>query len=548
MSKSIPFHRLPGLNPIFLDYIRSFNKVSSFFNADYRKPPSKWPFSTKGFKAPRDSLVEGLLKDAERWKCRKKTIQNIETLKDPDTLAVLTGQQVGLYGGPLFTCYKALSSILWAKQIAESTGRPTVPVFWMETSDHDFYEVNHIRLLDLKGEEVSLALNQSPEEKRRVVGTIPLNGEIEQLTRRLYHMLPANSYRGLYMEMLSSCYRQETTLGDAFAQLYAKLFADEGLILFDAESAACKKEIAPLLDKILVSTEELNQLLESSTEVISQKGYQPQITPQHDRMQLFYQEKDVRIPITNDGRLLYEDQSEKNLGIAELRRIAGEMPERFLPKVSLRPILQDYLFPTAAYCAGPTEIAYFAQLKPLYEHLGVTMPAIIPRLSLTLLESKIKKILDKYQFTPEQLNRGPQDLINDMIEADPSNDVVGLFAEARKKWEDLNHHLTLGLIRIDPTLQHPAEKTLSRWQQGLHVLEEKARSALSHKSQTLVTQTEKACTHLLPNGIFQERRYSLQYYLFRYGRSLFDRIRAQAKIDLFRHQLIDLSEETKPRI
>jgi bacillithiol biosynthesis cysteine-adding enzyme BshC len=547
MGKSIPFHNLPGFNPIFLDYIRNFNKVSAFFNIDYRKPPEKWVIQQNAPEAPKEFLIEGLLQDADRWKCRKKTIKNIETLRDPKCLAVITGQQVGLYGGPLYTYYKALSAILWAKQIKKVTGRPTVPIFWMETSDHDFYEVNHARLLDLQGQEVSLALSQAPNEKRRVVGSIPLNGEIEQLTRRLYHILPANSYRGLYMEILSSCYRQGVTLGDAFAQLFSKLFSDDGLILFDTENKTCKKDAAPLLDKILASTEVLNQLLEESTKAVAKKNYPPQISPHRDRMQLFYKEGEIRIPITDDGRLLYDDNTDKNLGIAELRKIASDNPDRFLPKVSLRPIIQDYLFPTAAYCAGPTEIAYFAQLKPLYEHLGITMPVIIPRLSITLLETKIKKILEKYQFTPEQLNRGAQELINEMIESDSSNDVVGLFAEARKKWEDLNHHLTLGLIRIDPTLQNPTEKTLSRWQQGLQVLEEKARAALSHKSQTLVAQTEKACTHLCPNGVLQERRYSLQYYLFRYGRSLFDRIRAQTKIDLFKHQLINLSDETKAR-
>jgi len=340
--------------------------------------------------------------------------------------------------------------------------------------------------------------------------------------------------------MLSAFYRQGETLGDAFARLYNHHFNDDGLILFDAENARCKKAVAPLLDRILQFSDSLNDTLISSTSAVQRGGYEPQIHPQANRLQLFLKEGNVRIPIDNEGAILYEDKPPKKVGIDALRKIAAQSPGDLLPKVSLRPIMQDYLFPTVAYCAGPSEIAYFAQLKPLYDHLEVRMPAIIPRLSMTLIEAKIGKILDKHQFTPEQLAKGPNDLINEVIESDPSNDIVALYAEARKKWDELNHLLTFGMVRIDPTLGHSVEKSMLRWQQGLNVLEEKARAALSQKNKTLVSQIHKCCKHLAPNGIFQERRYSLPYYYTRYGQSLFDSIHKQSQIDLHKHQLIVL--------
>ncbi len=540
MPKSIAFHRLPGLHPIFLDYTGNFDQIAQFFNADYRKPLKKWPLTNEIRNVPKHELVEGLLDDARRWNSRDKTIENIEALRNPDTLAVVSGQQVGLFGGPLLTYYKALSAILWAKQIETVSGRKTVPIFWMETSDHDFYEVNFIRILDRKSEETTISLTQAPKEKRRIVGGIPLGEEINQLLRRLYHTLPANTYRGSFIETLSSFYRQGETLGDAFAQLFSYYFGEDGLILFDAENSRCKRAITPLLDRILQSSDSLNEKLVSTTETVRNAGYEPQIHPQENRMQLFLKEGNVRIPIDAEGAILYEDQPQKKPGIDELRRIADEAPGNLLPKVSLRPIMQDYLFPTVAYLAGPSEIAYFAQLKPLYELLEVKMPAIIPRLSITLIENKISKTLDKHQFTPEQLAEGANKLVNDIIESDPSNDIVGLFADARKKWDDLNHLLTFGMVRIDPTLGHTVEKSMIRWQQGLYVLEEKARAALNQKNKTLVSQVHKCCQHLAPNGIFQERRYSLSYYQARYGRALFENIRSQSQIDLYEHQLISL--------
>jgi len=512
-----------------VDYVENFERVSSFYEQDYRQPVEQWKGIRETTNLHKKDLVEGLLEDAQRWESGRQTI-----------LAVVTGQQVGLFGGPLFTFYKATSAVLWARRIEKETGRPTVPVFWMETTDHDFYEINSIRMLDLAGEEVTLSLSNPPKEKRRVVGGITFNGEIEQLIHRLWNLMPANTYRGPLLEMLSDIYKPGETVGNAFARLFTYLFGDDGLVLFDADNARSKGAVRPLLDRIIESGDGLNDLLEESTKAVEDKGYQAQISPQKDRLQLFVKEGEVRIPVSNDGTLLYEDRPHEQIGLEGLRRRAEENPEIFLPKVSLRPIMQDFLFPTAAYLAGPSEIAYFAQLKPLYRYLGVRMPAIIPRLSLTLLEGKIKKTLDKYGFTPEQLSKGPQELIRERLESDSSNDIVGLFAGIRKKWGEIHEELGYGLMHIDPTLQHPMEKTMARFQQGLNVLEDKARMALSHKNETLVSQVEKCCRHLAPQSQLQERRYSLQYYLVRYGRSLGQRIRSQAKIDLFRHQLIDL--------
>lgn len=542
MAKSVSYRRLPGGNPLFVDYIENFDRVRSFFQQDYRQPVGQWSHLNEIPHESRDDLVEGLTQDADKWGCRKQARKNIELLRNPDALVVITGQQVGLFGGPLYTYYKALSAVFWAQKVQKETGRATVPVFWMETSDHDFYEINHIRILDTKGDEVTLSLSHAPKEKRQVVGGLKFNGEIEKLIQRLWSLLPANTYRGPQMEMLSSLYRPGETFGDAFARLYSHHFGDEGLVIFDSENARCKKAVAPLLNHILAYSKKLNELLEESTRAVHRAGYPPQIQPQKNRLQLFIKIGEVKVPVRLDGALLVNGGPPQELGMEELRRHAQQHPENFLPKVSLRPILQDYLFPTAAYIGGPAEIAYFAQLKPLYEHLGVVMPAVIPRLSLTLIESKINKILEKYKITPEEFRQGSQKVINQYLESDSSDDLVGLFAKARRKWEEMDQELTLGLIAIDPTLQHPAEKTMERWLQGLEVLEEKARTALARKNETLVSQINKCCAHLAPGGNLQERRYNLHYYLARYGRALSHHIKSQAQIDLFRHQLIYLDE------
>jgi len=544
LAKSISFSRLPGGNPIFQDYVKSFERVRHLYSVNYPDPPAQWSSVThrQGTTEDRTDLVEGLLDDARRWNCTRQTRQHIEALRHPDTLAVVTGQQVGLFGGPLYTFYKATAAVLWAQALQALTGRLAVPVFWMETSDHDFHEVNHIRMLDPGGDEALLQLPHAPEEKRRIVGTITLNGEIEKLIQRLWALLPANTYRGPFLEQLRSFYHPGETLGDAFARFMAHLFGEDGLVLYDAENARCKKPLAPLWDRILASSPELNRLLTEATQQVHRSGYPPQIQPQNDRLQLFLRTGDVRVPVTLRGELLHDGRPPEKLGLEELRRRAERHPELFIPKVSLRPVVQDYLFPTAAYIAGPAEIAYLAQLLPLYRQLGVTPPAVIPRLSVTLIESKVRKVLDKYNFTPEQLRLGADPLIHQLLSADPSNDPVSLFAGARRKWEEINDELMGGMMAIDPTLEHTVEKTMERQRQGLDLLEVKAREAIQRKHETLVAQVRKACVNLMPGGQLQERRYSLPYYLARYGRSLSLKVRQQCQVDLYRHQLVYLEE------
>jgi bacillithiol biosynthesis cysteine-adding enzyme BshC len=546
VPKSISFHRLPGGNPLFLDYVEHYDRVSRFFARDYRLPPRQWesilPPSRE--RSPfHEDLIQGLAADAQRWGSGKVSLKNIEALRDPETLAVVTGQQVGLFGGPLYTYYKASSAILWAQAIQNATRRKTVPIFWMETSDHDFFEINHTRLLDLEGEEVLLSLSNLPQQKRRVVGTIPLNGEVEKLVQRLWTLLPASAHRGPYLEMLASCYHPGTTFGDAFARLFSFLFRDDGLILFDAENPRCKKAAAPLLDRLLAESLRLNEILETSTLAVHRGGYPPQIQPQPDRLQIFAKVDNARVPISPDGTLLFEDRPPEALGLEGLRRRAQQHPEDFLPKVSLRPVIQDYLFPTVVYLAGPAEVAYMAQLKPLYEFLGVPMPVVMPRLSITLVEGRIRKILDKYNFTPEQLRLGSQNLINQLLEADPGSDLIGLFARGREKWQQVKDELTVGLMAIDPTLEHPVDKTMQHWLQGLDILEEKARAAVRRKNETLVSQVKKATLNLAPGSNLQERRFGLPHFMARHGRNLAQKIRAQAQIALYRHQLIYLDEE-----
>jgi bacillithiol biosynthesis cysteine-adding enzyme BshC len=545
VPKSISFHRLPGGNPLFIDYVENFDRLKSFFAHDYRLPPQQWDSllrPSRRLSPNHDDLIAGLLADARRWESGRMAQKHIEALRDSNTLAVVTGQQVGLFGGPLYTYYKATSAILWAHAIQKATGRTTVPVFWMETSDHDFYEINHTRLLDLEGEEILLSLTNPPEQKRRVVGTLSLNGEVEKLVQRLWTLLPPSTYRGPILEMLAGCYQQGATFGDAFARLFSFLFREDGLIIFDAENARCKRAAAPLLQRCIAESPNLNEQLDEITEAVHLSGYPPQIQPQMDRLQLFAKVDNVRIPISAEGALLFEDRPAEAVGLKGLQERAAQNPEDFLPKVSLRPIMQDYLFPTVASIAGPAEVAYLAQLKPLYELLGVSMPVVIPRLSVTLIEAKMRRILEKYNFKPEELRLGSQAIINQLLEADPGSDLVGLFARGRGKWQEVKDELTVGLMAIDPTLEHPVEKTMEHWLQGLEVLEEKARAAVRRKNETLVSQVKRAVLNLAPGGNLQERRFGMPYFLARYGRALSQKIRTQAQIDLYRHQLIYLDD------
>ena len=356
----------------------------------------------------RDAVADVLAEQNRAWGATDAVLDLVETLRQPDAVAVVTGQQLGLFAGPLYTIWKARSAVRLAARLTEETGRPAVPVFWLADEDHDFAEIQQATFA--VGEAVRHVPyddGRPPEADRGPVGRMVLEeAATDAALRQLADALPAGPQREEALRLAQDAYVPGRTMRDAFAALFRALVPD--IVLMSADDARLKRLAAPLFVREATAWPDTLARLDERSEALAAAGFHIQVTP--TPVNLFVMSDDARTPLdpVEEGgfvrRGLEEELSAEDL----LARIDAD-PASISPNVVLRPLLQDTLLPTAAYVAGPGEAAYFAQLGPVYEAFGVSMPVIEPRLSLTLVEPGVAKVLDRYGLSVPDLGAGAVD-------------------------------------------------------------------------------------------------------------------------------------------
>jgi len=321
-----------------------------------------------------------------------EALANLDRL-ERGAVAVVSGQQVGLFSGPAYSVYKALTAVQIAEELTRG-GIPAVPIFWMATEDHDLDEVRHATWFD-QGKLVRFEL-PAAAETGRPVGRIPLGAQIAPLVQEAAELL-ATQGSDLLAQYLIESYRPEETYGSAFGKLFARLFAQHGLILMDPLDTGLHKVAAPLYQHALAERDALNEKLLQRGRELDRAGFGTQVKVTSRSTLLFHLADGVRQVITaNSGKF---QTGEKAWARDELVHMTHAEPENFSPNALFRPVVQDYLLPTAAYIAGPAEISYFAQSEVVYRHLLGSMPVVLPRAGFTLIDAKANKLLRKYCLT-----------------------------------------------------------------------------------------------------------------------------------------------------
>lgn len=458
--------------------------------------------------AHRDAVADVLAEQNAAWGATDEVLAQVEALRDPEAVAVVTGQQLGLFAGPLYTPYKALSAVRLAERLAEETGRPVVPVFWLADEDHDFAEIR--RALFSRGPDVFTATyddGQRPDANRGPVGRMVLDAEaVGAAFDAMEAALPAGPHRAEAIALARETYVPGRTMRDAFALLLRRLVPD--VVLMSADDARLKRLAAPLLARELAEWPDTLARLEARSTDLAAAGFHAQIAP--TAVNLFW--------IADDGRRLALDPVEA--GAFEVRgegvrftrgdllaRLAAE-PERFSPNVVLRPLVQDTLLPTAAYVAGPGEAAYFAQLEPAYEAFGVPMPVIEPRLSLTLVEPGVAKTLDRYGLDVPDL-KGDLAALWRRLALDVSPlDLGAAFAEAGEGVDAIAARLGAVVPAVDASLDLALGAALTRMRDALDRLETKTVRVEKRHHDVIRERLERAAAALWPGGNLQERALS----------------------------------------
>ena len=458
-----------------------------------------------------------------------------------NTVAVVTGQQVGLFTGPLYTLYKILTTLRLSEQLTQQFPEYNfVPIFWLEGEDHDIEEVSSFSFLNASNELQHLKYPEGEKSAGNTLGSagsLHLDESIGTLFQNLHQALLPTEYSPKVFELFETAYQKGMTFSRSFIHLLNVLLEDSGLIFFDPHNAETKNMLIPVFEQELNNVSQSCQLVITQSELL-EKQYHAQVKPRPVNLFLFH----------NGGRYAIEPH-DHGFSLKGTRRILTkeEMlgllhtdPNLFSPNVVLRPICQDYLFPTAAYVAGPSEVAYFAQFKLLYENFHIPEPLIYPRCSATIVEDRIQKIITKYNLQVKDFFTDLDALKSSITATISDFKVDELFSNTSGTISESLTSLKDGLESIDPTLVPALENTLGRMLGSLNSLKEKTLSAQVRQHEISFRQLDKVAVSLFPDSNLQEREMNIIYFLNKYGLELLRWLRNELVLDKFMHQVINL--------
>jgi bacillithiol synthase len=509
--RALAFRQLPHQPKLFLEYLDHFEKVKSF----YVHPPTMQAVTRSARKldypADRRAEVTSILrKQNAALGAGAETLSNLDRLEN-GAVAIVSGQQVGLFGGPAYSVYKALTAVQIAEELSRG-GISAVPVFWMATEDHDLDEVRHTTWF-VQGKLVRFELPAGTKTERPV-GRIPLGSQIEPLVQESAELL-ANQGSDLLAQYLIESYRPEETYGSAFGKLFARLFAQHGLILMDPLDAGLHKVAAPLYQHALAERDALNEKLLQRGKDLDRAGFDVQVKVTSRSTLLFRMAEGGRQVITASVERF--QAGEKTWARDELVHMMHTEPENFSPNALFRPVVQDYLLPTAAYIGGPAEISYFAQSEVVYQHLLGRMPVMLPRAGFTLVDAKANKLLRRYSLTVEDVWAGAQGLRHKMERQAIPGPLSKSFDRSQKQIAKMLSQLGKQIAKLDPTLKGTVERARKRIEYHIEKLRRKAGRAQDQKAGLIAAHEHYLESLLNPHKVLQERELCLLPFLAQWG-------------------------------
>lgn len=529
---------------LYADYNTNFERISKYYSGNYYdKQAWEAKISELQHRKFERTVLHRILNNQNReFQSSIKTLANIDLLGNDNTFTVVTGQQLGFFGGPLYTIYKAITTVKLANKLTQDfPDYNFVPVFWLEGEDHDFEEINKTTHLNSNNElsVVEYLIGGKPLERNiGATGNIVFDEHIGDFFTKLENTLPLTDYSKSLFELMRGYYFKGNTFLKAFAGFFNHVYEDSGLIYINTNQSEFKKVLSPLFVNEINSNSQTSKLvIQKSVEL--EEHYHAQIKAKALNLFMFYKGGRHLIEPSDSGDYYLKNLRQRYTK-DELLAIASNTPELLSPNVVIRPLCQDTLLPTISYVGGPGEIAYFAQLKPVYEYFKVVMPIIYPRASVTLIEEKITKVLEKYSIEAEDLFGEVESVLSKVSEQVSEVKVDTLFESLGNKVNDAVNEARFGIQQIDPTLNGSIDGTLTKFQQQLEVLKQKTQKAQQQKEEVSLKQIKKASLNIFPNENFQEREFNVIQYLNKYGPDFVKWISNEIVIDKFQHQIITI--------
>ncbi len=532
----IDTRELPWTGRFDRDYCHAFDRLAPFFS---RPPddPRSWPAAVAARHAhpPDPGVAPVIARQLADRGAPAEAVAAAERLRDSRTVAVVTGQQAGLFGGPLFTLLKALTVVMQARHAsATDPDAQVVAVFWIDAEDHDLDEIRHCDLLDadLAPQSITLDLDVpmgTPAARVR------LDGGITTALDRLGETLPSTDFTAEVVEALAEAYAPGVRLVDAFARWLDRLLGRHGLVVFDASEPAAKPFVRDLFVRELEAPGRTCELAAATGERLTALGYSAQVSPVASSTALFRM-NGVREPIRVDGDAFVSGG--RRLETAALLAELDADPASFSPNVLLRPLVQDTLLPTAALVAGPHELAYLAQLGHVYEAFGLPMPVLHTRATATIVDRAALRFLTRYQLDPGSLQARDDGALNALLAAQLPASVTAALDAAEAATAERLAVLREAVPAIDPTLAGAVDTTRGRMSRDLGNLRNKVIQAAKRRDATLRRQFHRARAQCFPGGNPQERSVGSLQFLNQYGFSLVDQLLDNLSFAPGRHDIL----------
>jgi bacillithiol biosynthesis cysteine-adding enzyme BshC len=533
----VDIRRLPWIKPLVVDYAFDYSRVAPFFAGDPRDPRA-WREAiarTRSYSRDREAIATIVAAQQQRRGAPAEALAAAARLGDAETVAVVTGQQAGLFGGPLFTLLKALTALQVAERLKTEHGVPTVAIFWIDAEDHDWDEVKSCGVLDPDLMHRTVALGDPPGAHLEPVARVRLDSSITAAVDNLAATLPKTEFTDSLVASLRAMYIPGAGMVDAFARLMESVIGARGLIVFDSADAAAKPLVAPLFARELECAGQTAGLAADAGMELAAHGYTAQVMPQPDTVALFHLNGGRQaIHLRDDGFEVGDSFVRKQALVARV----AEAPAEFSPNVLLRPLVQDTLFPTVCYVAGPNELAYLGQLRRVYDAFGLPMPLVYQRAKATLLDTNAVRFLTRHDISLEQLQAQDESLLNQLLAAQLPADVDTAMQDVSRLLQERMEQLATSAAHIDATLDGAARSAFSRMQDDLKKLNAKIIQAAKRKDETLRRQFQHAQAQAFPGGEPQERVVGFVSFLNKYGPALADRLLEELTSDIGIHWVI----------
>ena len=535
----VDVRRFPWIRRLAADYAYDFPAVAPFFAGD-PADRAAWADAiarTQRHDRRRDEIARVVAAQQERRQAPRRARDAAALLADRRTVAVVTGQQAGLFGGPVFTLLKALTALKLAEQVSRDHHAPAVAVFWIDAEDHDWEEIRSCTVYDADLAPRTVSVPPRPGADPAPVATVHLDQSIVSALDELERILPATDFRASVLNGLRRAYAPGTGIADAFGRWLEDVLGERGLVVYDSSDPASKPLLSAVFARELSMPGQTAKIAALAGSDLVARGYHAQVHPQDDSLALFHLDHGRRAIRQQDGQFIV---GERQYAAAALVEQATTRPAGFSPNVLLRPVVQDTLFPTICYVAGPNELAYLGQLRGVYDHFGVPMPLMYPRASATLLDSAAARFLNKYRLPLEALQPRDEAALNDLLRTQIPPAVDASLTEASEAVEAHMARVIHALPALDPTLEGAARSTLARMQHDLQTLGGKIIQAAKRRDETLRRQLMHAQALAFPGGHPQERTIGFVSFLNQYGPALVARLDEELPLDLGRHWIVTI--------